>query len=93
MPLGDLVDKDSGKTAKTREFTAEVLAFQPTPSVKSPSPPFRREREGPSPQGWEGEVGGSVNLPAGPPHPALCPGRRGERVKKSVVVSVGGLLG
>jgi hypothetical protein len=27
--------------------------------VRNPFPPFRGEREGPTPQAWEGEVGGS----------------------------------
>src|SRR5271166_5662993 len=52
---------------------------------KSPSPPFRGEREGPVAQRWEGEVGGGANRHAGPPHPALSPPRPagGERVKLS----------
>jgi hypothetical protein len=40
---------------------------------KSPSPPFRGEREAPNPEGWEGEVGGAANRLVGPPHPALSP--------------------
>ena len=40
---------------------------------KSPSPPFRGEREGPVAQRWEGEVGQAANRPGGPPHPALSP--------------------
>src|SRR5438477_5082042 len=38
---------------------------------KSPSPPFRGEREGPAQR--EGEVGGAANRIVGPPHPALSP--------------------
>jgi hypothetical protein len=46
--------------------------------VGDPSPPFRGEREGPDPQGWEGEVGGAVRTEA--PHltPALSAPRCGE---------------
>jgi len=47
-------------------------------SRKEPSPPFRGEREGPAQR--EGEVGSAANRPGGPPHPALSPGRRGERI-------------
>jgi hypothetical protein len=39
----------------------------------SPSPPFRGEREGPDPQGWEGEVGRVADCLVGPPHPSLSP--------------------
>ena len=53
------------------------------PADTSPSPPFRGEREGPDPQGWEGEVGGATNRLVGPPHPTLSPGQRGERVKNA----------
>ena len=28
---------------------------------KSPSPPFWEEREGPTPEAWEGEVGGAAD--------------------------------
>jgi len=41
------------------------------PVCKSPSPPFRGEREGPAKR--EGEVGGAAIRFAGPPHPALSP--------------------
>ena len=51
------------------------------PADTSPSPPFRGEREGPDPQGWEGEVGGATNRLVGSPHPTLSPGQRGERGK------------
>src|SRR6266851_1135047 len=41
---------------------------------KSPSPPFRGEREGPVAERREGEVGGRRDLVlVGPPHPALSP--------------------
>ena len=43
-----------------------------------PSPPFRGEREGPDPQGWEGEVGGATNRLVGPltlPFPPASGGR------------------
>ena len=36
---------------------------------------------------WEGEVGGAANPSVGPPHPALSPGRRGERREKRVLES------
>jgi len=49
--------------------------------AKSPSPPFRGEREGPTAQRWEGEVGRAAGRSFGfpPPHPSpLRPhGRRG----------------
>jgi glycosyltransferase involved in cell wall biosynthesis len=38
---------------------------------KSPSPPFRGEREGPAK--WEREVGGAAEPVVGPPDPALSP--------------------
>jgi hypothetical protein len=46
-----------------------------------PSPPFRGEREGPNPQGWEGgEVGGHSTEPgATPPHPDALHPPRAER--------------
>ena len=40
---------------------------------KSPSPPFRGEREGPVAQRWEGEVGDATPHLIGPPHPTLSP--------------------
>jgi hypothetical protein len=51
------------------------------PADTSPSPPFRGEREGPDPQGWEGEVGGATNRLVGPLTLPSPPGQRGERVK------------
>ena len=51
------------------------------PADTSPSPPLRGEREGPDPQGWEGEVGGATNRLVGLPHPTLSPRPAGERVK------------
>src|ERR1700730_11171938 len=36
-------------------------------------PCFRGERDGPNPQGWEGEVGGATNRLGGPPHPTPPP--------------------
>jgi hypothetical protein len=48
---------------------------------RGPSPPFRGEREGPKPEGWEGEVGNGATPHSGPPHPALSPrpaGREGK---------------
>jgi hypothetical protein len=66
----------------------------PLPPLRatSPSPPFRGEREGPvaqkpqahglDPWGGEGEVGGSANRLAGPPHPPLSPRPAGEEDKR-----------
>ena len=51
------------------------------PADTSPSPPFRGEREGPDPQGWEGEVGGATNRLVAPLTLPSPPGQRGERVK------------
>src|SRR5689334_2168202 len=51
--------------------------------IKSPSPPFRGEREGPNLEGWEGEVGGAANRNVGPPHPALSPRPAGVEGKGS----------
>jgi len=49
--------------------------------AKSPSPPFRGEREAPTPKAWEGEVGRAAGWSLGlpPPHPDPLPpqGRRG----------------
>jgi len=50
----------------------------------SPSPPLRGEREGPDPQGWEGEVGDVADRLAGPPHPALSPRPASGEGKQSV---------
>jgi hypothetical protein len=58
---------------------------QECPADKSPSPPFRGEREGPNPQGWEGEVGGLADQHLGPPHPALSPRPAGGEGKESVI--------
>ena len=61
-----------------------------------PSPPFRGEREGPSPQGWEGEVGGAANRVVGPPHPALSPrpaGGEGETLSGCPLFKPGQALG
>src|ERR1700737_3445201 len=45
---------------------------------KSPSPPFRGEREGPRrDSAGEGEVGCAANRVVSSPHPALSPGQRG----------------
>jgi hypothetical protein len=55
------------------------------PADTSPSPPFRGEREGPDPQGWEGEVGGTRNRNVGLPHPALSPRPAGGEGKGRVV--------
>ena len=52
---------------------------------KSPSPPFRGEREGPDPKGWEGEVVSAANQFVGPPHPALSPRPAGREGIESVV--------
>jgi hypothetical protein len=46
------------------------------PADTSPSPPFRGEREGPDPQGWEGEVGGATNRLVGPLTLPSPPGQR-----------------
>jgi hypothetical protein len=61
---------------------------QECPGDKSPSPPFRGfrgEREGPNPQGWEGEVDGAADRHVGPPHPVLSPRPAGGEGKKGVV--------
>jgi error-prone DNA polymerase len=65
-----------GLTAQQRlaELTWEGAAER---FSKSPSPPFRGEREGPIVQRWEGEVGSAVGPAHRPPHPALSPGQRG----------------
>jgi hypothetical protein len=47
----------------------------------SPSPLFRGEREGPDPQGWEGEVGGAVNWDVCPLTLPSPPDWQGERSK------------
>src|SRR6266850_3058356 len=50
----------------TNELPAEIRP-------KSPSPPFRGEREGPTPEAWEGEVGGAADRDVGPPPPPPPP--------------------
>ena len=50
--------------------------------TRSPSPPFRGEREGPNPQGWEGEVSGAASRHVGPPHPALSPAGGGRGIRR-----------
>ena len=50
------------------------------PADTSPSPPFRGEREGPDPQGWEGEVGGATNRLVGYPLPPASGGEGKGRV-------------
>jgi ceramide glucosyltransferase len=66
-----------------------VLRFgRRTPSLtipKSPSPPFRGEREGPVAQRWEGEVGQAANRPSVPPHPTLSPRPGGGEGKESAI--------
>jgi hypothetical protein len=54
-------------------------------SYKSPSPPFRGEREGPVAKRWEGEVGGAADQHTGPPHPALSARPAGGEGKKGIV--------
>ena len=54
---------------------------------KSPSPPFWGEREGPTPEAWEGEVGGAADQDIGPPHPALSPQPVGGEGKASGYVN------
>ncbi len=52
----------------------ELRAVATLLNKKSPSPPFRGEREGPRrDRAGEGEVGGAANRLVGPPHPALSP--------------------
>src|SRR6266480_1485629 len=46
--------------------------------VRNPSPPFRGEREGPTPQAWEGEVGGG-NRAESPTSPRPSPPPGAER--------------
>ena len=48
------------------------------PDAQCPSPPFRAEREGPTPKTWEGEVG--IDKRSGIPHltPALSAPKGGE---------------
>src|SRR5437868_3381344 len=52
---------------------------------RSPSPPFRGEREGPVAQQGKGEVGGAANRYVGPPHLALSPRRAGGEGNRSAV--------
>ena len=61
--------------AATLWIALDILSRAP---AKSPSPPFRGEREGPSAQCWEGEVG--IGWRSGIPHltPALSAPRGGE---------------
>ena len=94
--VGGVVDADLGRQVPVQpapELGAECRVLRAVGEVHSsmplneigrgsPSPPFRGERKGPTPQAWEGEVGGDANQHVGPPHPTLSPGRRVEREKK-----------
>jgi hypothetical protein len=53
---------------------------KPSHPRKSPSPPLRGEREGPNPQGWEGEVGAAAIRTGEYPHltPTLSAPKGGE---------------
>ena len=53
-------------------FVAAVL-YQLSARGHEPLSALQGEREGPDPQGWEGEVGGATNRRVGPPHPPLSP--------------------
>jgi DUF917 family protein len=46
---------------------------------QEPSPPFRAEREGPTPEAWEGEVGLSANASESPTSPQPSPPPGAER--------------
>ena len=65
-----------------RQIT-NFVTVQQRHGVNGPSPPLRGEREGPNPQGWEGEVGGAADQHVGPPHPALSPRPAGGEDNKS----------
>ena len=53
-------------------FVAAVVVQAQCPRTRAPLPSFRGEREGPDPQGWEGEVGGATNRLVGPPPPGTA---------------------
>jgi hypothetical protein len=55
------------------DCTAGVALNQDYARGHEPLSALRGEREGPDPQGWEGEVGGATNRLVGPPHPTLFP--------------------
>jgi hypothetical protein len=77
----------SGRALRGTELDcmAGVALNQIMPADTSPSPPFRGEREGPDPQGWEGEGGCATNRLVGPPHPTLSPRPAGGEGKGRVV--------
>src|SRR4051812_37204699 len=52
--------------------------------VRNPSPPFRGERKGPTPQAWEGEVGGRrPEIPHLTPTLSAPKGGEGEAISSS----------
>jgi hypothetical protein len=69
----------SGKAEAVANLSIRSTEHLCYPVGKSPSPPFRREREEHAQR--EGEVGGAGNRFVGPPHPALSP-RSAGRVGK-----------
>ncbi len=73
--LGEAPGRSDELSAAVSRLRSEVEARL------SPSPPFRAEREGPSPEGWEGEVG-FIGKRSGIPHltPALSAPEGGEGV-------------
>jgi error-prone DNA polymerase len=59
---------------------------------KSPSPPFRGEREGPVAQRWEGEAGDATPPLTGPPHPTLSPRPAGREDLSEIPAKVRDLI-
>src|SRR5207302_1479089 len=77
--LGEAPGRSDELSAAVSRLRAEIAArLLP---LQSPSPPFRAEREGPSPEGWEGEVGAGERSAI--PHltPALSAPEGGEGVE------------
>ena len=83
---GDGAIRDRGRVLNSSSYFSLLRSLYKLSSRKhDPSPRFRGEREGPNPQGWEGEVGGATNRLVGPPHPPLSPRPAGGEGKGRVV--------
>src|SRR5467141_439720 len=59
----------------------------PAETGRKPLSALSGESEGPTPEAWEGEVGGAADRDIGPPHPALSPRPAGKGVELQAAVN------